>query len=65
METKIERDRSLKKLHFYIASYNPTDEEKLAMKGAQVELKEKIEMKYRKSVANQNYVFPRKYQNQE
>lgn len=42
METKMERQRSLKKLHFYIANYNPTDEEKMAVRSAKNELKEKI-----------------------
>jgi hypothetical protein len=60
METKLERERSLKKLHFCIANYNPTDEEKLAMRSAQVDLKDKIEIKFRKSAANHHYVFPRK-----
>ena len=38
----MERQRSLKKLHFYIANYNPTHEEKLAVRSAQIELKENI-----------------------
>ena len=60
----MERERSLKKLHFCIATYSPTDEEKLAMKSAYVDLKEKTEMKFRKSAMNQSYVFPRKFHHQ-
>lgn len=60
METALERERSLKKLHQCIANYKPSQQEKTSLMQSQQEMSEKIELKFKRSAANQNYVFPRK-----
>lgn len=60
MESVLERERSLKKLHHCIANYSLTYQEKASLIQAQQDLRDKIEFKFRRSAINQNYVFPRK-----
>jgi hypothetical protein len=60
MDTVLERERSLKKLHQCIANYKPSQQEKTSLMHSQQEMRDKIELKFKRSAANQNYVFPRK-----
>jgi hypothetical protein len=42
MENALERERSLKKLHFCIANYHPTPQERSSLVSAQQDLRDKI-----------------------